>query len=113
MKLDNDLLSYRTNYETPIGMSPYQLIYGKSFHLPVEIEHKAMWVMKKLNLDLSTTSTKRANDLNFLDEYSIKAYEIVALYKEKMNKYHDQRIENLDFVVENLVLLFNSRLRLF
>ncbi|KAH0761420.1 hypothetical protein KY290_017493 [Solanum tuberosum] len=37
----------------------------------------------------------------------------IALYKEKMKRYHDQRIEKREFVVGDLVLLFNVRLRLF
>ena len=53
------------------------------------------------------------NDLNMLDEFRLKAYESSALYKEKMKRYHDQRIEKREFVVGDLVLLFNSRLRLF
>ena len=48
-----------------------------------------------------------------LDEFRLKAYESSALYKEKMKRYHDQRIEKREFVVSDLVLLFNSRLRLF
>ncbi|KAK4733882.1 hypothetical protein R3W88_008143 [Solanum pinnatisectum] len=53
------------------------------------------------------------NDLNMLDEFRLKAYESSALYKEKMKRYHDQRIEKQEFVMGDLVLLFNSRLRLF
>ena len=51
--------------------------------------------------------------MNELDEFLLKAYESSALYKEKMKKYHDQKIEKCDFMVGDLVLLFNSRLRLF
>ena len=51
--------------------------------------------------------------LNELDEFRLKAYESSAVYKEKMKKYHDKKIEKREFMVGDLVLLFNSRLRLF
>ena len=51
--------------------------------------------------------------MNELEEFRLKAYESSALYKEKMKKYHDNKIEKREFMVGDLVLLFNSRLRLF
>ena len=63
-------------------------------------------------MDLIEAAEQRLNGLNELDEFHLKAYESSTLYKEKMKKYHDQKIEKRDFLVRDLVLLFSSRLHL-
>nr|GEY31112.1 retrovirus-related Pol polyprotein from transposon 17.6 [Tanacetum cinerariifolium] len=40
-KVDDTLWAFCTAYKTPIGTTPYKLIYGKNYNLPVEIEHHA------------------------------------------------------------------------
>ena len=57
-KLPNALWTYRTAYKTPIGMSPFWLIFTKACHLPVELEHRAYWAIKKLNLSLDEAGKK-------------------------------------------------------
>ena len=49
IKLYDALWSYRTTYKTLIGMSPYGIVFRKPYHLPLELEYKAMWTINKLN----------------------------------------------------------------
>ncbi|GJZ52379.1 reverse transcriptase domain-containing protein [Tanacetum coccineum] len=53
-KLDDALWAFRTAFKTPIGCTPYKLVYEKAYHLPIELEHKAYWALKHCNYNLVT-----------------------------------------------------------
>ncbi|GJR94760.1 reverse transcriptase domain-containing protein [Tanacetum coccineum] len=109
-KLDDALWAFRTAFKTPIGYTPYKLVYGKSFHLPIKLEHKAYWALKHANFDLKTAGDHRKLQLNELRD---QAYENSLIYKERTKKLHDSKIKNRIFNVGDRVLLFNSRLKIF
>jgi len=112
-KLDDALWAYRTTYKTPIGSSSYQMVFGKALHLPAELEYKAYWAIKKLNLDAELAGKKRIMQLHELEKFRLHAYENAKLYKEKTKRWHDKHIVSHTFEPGQLVLLFNSGLKLF
>ncbi|GKE34183.1 reverse transcriptase domain-containing protein [Tanacetum coccineum] len=88
-KLDDALWAFRTAYKTPIGCTPYKLVYGK------------------------TSGDHRKVQLNELNELHDHSYENSLIYKEKTKRIHDSKIKNRVFNIGDQVLLFNSRLKIF
>ena len=103
VKIDDALWAYRTAYRSPIGMSPYRKIFGKPCHLPLELEYKSMWVIKKMNYDFKATKEKRLLQMNELEELRNEAYDNAKIYKDKAKKWHDQKIMRKEFRVGDLV----------
>nr|GEU89138.1 reverse transcriptase domain-containing protein [Tanacetum cinerariifolium] len=82
-KLDYTLWAFRIAFKTPIGCTPYKLVYRKACHLPIELEHKAYWALKHCNFDLKTMGDHQKVQLNELNELRDQAYKNSFIYKEK------------------------------
>ena len=85
-RLPDALWAYKTTYKTPLGMSPYQLIYGKTCYLLLELEFKAHQAIKRWNMDFEVVETKRKTQLSELDEWREKAYHNAKIYKERTKR---------------------------
>ncbi|GJT10075.1 reverse transcriptase domain-containing protein [Tanacetum coccineum] len=91
-RLDDALWAFRTSYKTLIGCTSYKLVYGKSCHLPIKLEHRAYWVLKHANFDFKTAGDHRKLQLNKLNELRDQAYENSLIYKERKKKLHDSSL---------------------
>ncbi|XP_074377728.1 uncharacterized protein LOC141719255 [Apium graveolens] len=105
--------AYRQMLEQTPGLESVTVGVWKDVSFACGVEHRAYWALKKLNLDMATAKEKRMFQLNELDEFHLRAYEINKVYKEKVKTWHDRRLVRKSFVPGQQVVLFNTRLRLF
>ncbi|XP_077247236.1 uncharacterized protein LOC143886953 [Tasmannia lanceolata] len=98
-------------FKTDFGQSPYHIVYGKACKLPVELEQKSFWAIKKLNFDLSAVGNHRRLQLTELEELRNYAYENAKI--EKTKSFHDKHILRKTFQEGEKVLLYNSRFHIF
>nr|GEW86544.1 hypothetical protein [Tanacetum cinerariifolium] len=112
-KLNDALWAFLTAYKTLIRCTPYKMVYGKTCHLPLELEHKAYWALKHENFDLKTAGDHRKIQISELNELYDQAYENSLIDKEKTKRIHDSKIKNRVFNIGDRVLLYNSRQKIF
>ncbi|KAL1546149.1 hypothetical protein AAHA92_22792 [Salvia divinorum] len=111
-RLDDALWAYRTAYKTPIGMSPYRIIFKKMYHLPVGIEHRVYWAVQQMNMNAKACEEERKLQLQELEELRLESYDAAMWYKERTKLWHDRNLRAKNLQVGQRVLLFQSRLKL-
>ena len=89
IKLHDSLWAYRTTYKTILGMSSYRLVCGKTCHHPVEVQYKAWWAIKTLNMDLNRAGMKRFLDLNEMEELRSDTYNNSNIAKQRLKRWDD------------------------
>ncbi|XP_016448118.1 uncharacterized protein LOC107773184 [Nicotiana tabacum] len=64
-------------------------------------------------MDLEAAGKRSFLQLNELDEFRLHAYENSKLYKEKIKRWYDKRIQSRHFEPGQKVLLFNFKIKWF
>ncbi|XP_028755612.1 uncharacterized protein LOC114714986 [Neltuma alba] len=93
-------------------MSLYQIIYGKSCHILVELEYRSYWAVKSCNTDLEETGLNRILQIQELKEMLLDTYNSSDISKQKTKLVHDPNILRKKFKKGDKVLRHQPQFKL-
>nr|KAJ0184642.1 hypothetical protein LSAT_V11C900495600 [Lactuca sativa] len=108
LRLHDAFWAYRNAYKIPIGMSPFRFVFGKLWHLPVELEHRAFSAVKQCNFNIDEAGRHRKPQRQVLEDLRNDSYENSRDYKDKTKHFHDKSITRKHFEPGYMVLLYHS-----
>lgn len=94
-------------------MSPYQLLFGKECHLPIELDNREYWVIKRLNLSMFDAGKKQIARITWVKKIKNTAYKNFKIYKTKIKAFHDKQLRWREFKENQREWFYNSRFKLF
>lgn len=94
-------------------MSLYQLVFGKSCHLPVEIEPKDSWDFRAINVNSKSASQDKVDQLLIWRNFASALMKVQFYIRKGWLSGMMLKFLHQEFRVGDMVLLFNSHLRLF
>ena len=102
------LWAYRTSVKIAIGFTPFQLVYGIKFILPIECEIPSMKLVIDLLPDTSYLE-KRLIYLEQLDEICRDATTTNGVHKWRIKEQYDKKVKTRVFSEGDLVLVYNQK----
>ena len=88
-RLEEAVWAYRVTWKTSTGFTPFQLVYGKSAVMPIELEIKTLKMATRLNLCLNKAQQTRLEQLHQLDEYRQEAILRMDLVQNQHKRWHE------------------------
>lgn len=108
-RLSEAIWAYRTTWKTPIGFTPFEMVYGKSTMMSIEFEHKTLRITLQLNMTLSEAQKEHIQQLNALDEWREMVVQQTELIQNQRAKWHDKYIKEKKFKAGDWALMYESR----
>lgn len=109
IQLNPALWAYCTSIRTPIGATPFSLVYGSEAILPIKVEIPSLRVSLKGLIPDEEQRVSRLQELELIKECRHNAFDHLKVYQQRMYQSYNHKVKPRIFQVGELVLKENPR----